>query len=146
MRMPWNSIQRRRSNDSIGYYSNAGLTAALGGTAKNILRDTIPTDGNVDVYAKLYIKDDASFNSYDAQTIVGTFRSRSTRDVAADSGIIIAGPITIPIGTGLQNATSQRERQHDHDDHTVHLAYRHCNSSMRPTVRARRHVKLQYRV
>ncbi|HTY11229.1 MAG TPA: hypothetical protein VMF88_09175 [Bacteroidota bacterium] len=91
--------------DSIGYYSNAGLTAALGGTAKNILRDTIPTDGNVNVYAKLYIKYDATFNSYDAQTIVGTFRSRSTRDVSADSGILISGSNYVPVGGAGQNAT-----------------------------------------
>ncbi|GEM_PF-3735477 len=119
--------------DSIGYYSNAGLTAALGGSAKNILRDTIPTDGNVDVYAKLFIKYDASFNSYDAQTIVGTFRSRSTRDVAADSGIIIAGPITIPIGTGLQNATFNAS-----GSTTTTIAqsiYNITATPMRPTVR-----------
>lgn len=90
--------------DSIGWYSNAGLTAALGGAAKNILRDTITTDGSVSVYAKLYIKYDATFNAYDNTTIVGTFRSRSTRDESVDSAITIAGPITIPIGAGLQNS------------------------------------------
>jgi uncharacterized repeat protein (TIGR01451 family) len=90
--------------DSIGWYSNAGLTAALGGAAKNILRDTIPTDGNVTVYAKLHIKYDATFNSYDNTTIVGTFRSRSTRDETVDSAITIPGPITIPIGAGLANS------------------------------------------
>ena len=89
--------------DSIGWYSNAGLTAALGGAAKNILRDTIPTDGNVTVYAKLYIKYDAIFNSYDNTTIVGTFRSRSTRDETVDSAITV-GPTTIPIGAGLAHS------------------------------------------
>lgn len=90
--------------DSIGWYSNAGLTAALGGTAKNILRDTITTDASVTVYAKLYIKYDATFNSYDNTTIVGTFRSRSTRNETVDSAITIAGPITIPIGAGLEHS------------------------------------------
>jgi len=90
--------------DSIGWYSNAGLTAALGGSAKNILRDTITTDGNVTVYAKLYVKYDATFNTYDNTTIVGTFRSRSTRNETVDSAITIAGPITIPIGAGLEHS------------------------------------------
>ncbi len=90
--------------DSVGYYSNAGLTAALGGSAKNVLRDTIPADGNVNVWAKLYIKYDASFNSYNNATIVGTFRSRSTRDTLADSAITV-GPNKIPIGNGLYHAT-----------------------------------------
>ena len=89
--------------DSIGWYSNAGLTAALGGSAKNILRDTITTDGSATVYAKLYIKYDATFNSYDNTTIVGTFRSRSTRN-ESDTAITIAGPVTIPIGQGLANS------------------------------------------
>lgn len=89
--------------DSIGWYSNAGLTASLGGAAKNILRDTITTDGSVAVYAKLYIKYDATFNSYDNTTIVGTFRSRSTRN-ETDTAITIAGPITIPIGAGLEHS------------------------------------------
>ena len=89
--------------DSIGWYSNAGLTAALGGSAKNILRDTITTDGSATVYAKLYIKYDAAFNSYDNTTVVGTFRSRSTRN-ESDTAITIAGPVTIPIGQGLANS------------------------------------------
>jgi len=91
--------------DSIGYYSNAGLTQALGGAGKNVLRDTIPTDGNVTVYAKMYIKYDATFNSYNNATIVGTFRSRSTRDTVNVDSTITVGADKIPVGVGLYHAT-----------------------------------------
>jgi uncharacterized repeat protein (TIGR01451 family) len=87
--------------DSIGWYSDASLTASLGGAAKNILRDTITTDASVPVYAKLYITYDAT-SSYDNTTIVGTFRSRSSRN-ETDSAITV-GPTTIPIGAGLAHS------------------------------------------
>lgn len=91
--------------DSIGYYSNSNLTAALGGSGKNILRDTIVTNGTVSVWAKMYIKYDGTFNSYNNATIVGTFRSRSTRDTVNVDSTITVGPNKIPIGQGLYHAT-----------------------------------------
>ena len=92
--------------DSIGYYANAGLTQALGGAGKNMYRDTVITDGDTTVWAKMYIKYDASFNSYNNQTIVGTFQARSTRDTTGTvDSTIYNGPTKIPIGTGLYHAT-----------------------------------------
>jgi uncharacterized repeat protein (TIGR01451 family) len=93
---------------AINYYSNAGLTTELGGTAKNIVTSAIAADGNTIVYAKVSIKADASYPSYDNTTIVGTFRSRSTRnEVDADSLIkdLSTGLVTIPVGTGYLNKT-----------------------------------------
>ena len=94
--------------DSIGYYANAGLSQALGGAGKNMYRDTVVTDGDTTVWAKMYIKYDASFNTYNNQTIVGTFQARSTRDTTGTvDSTILNGATKIPIGTGLYHATFQ---------------------------------------
>ncbi len=89
---------------AINYYSDAGLTTELGGANKNIVTSPIPADGNTTVYAKLSIKGDPSYPSFDNATIAGTFRSRSTRN-ESDSAITIAGPVTIAVGPGYLHKT-----------------------------------------
>lgn len=96
--------------DSIGWYDNAGLTQALGGTTKNVLRDTVTTDVAKTVYAKVYLKSDPDSSgsgfTYNGQNIAIDFYTRSTANMTDTTYLNTDGSGPRAVAASFQNALS----------------------------------------
>ena len=95
--------------DSIGWYSNAGLTQALTGSAKNIMLDTVSAEigsNTATLYAKVYLKADPSHPGFDNKNVVVDFQSRSTANNTDTTYLTLDGLANIAVRGTYLNAVS----------------------------------------
>jgi hypothetical protein len=95
--------------DSVGWYSNVGLTAALGGSTGRVMRDTVSAEtgsNTTTVYAKVYIKPDPSYPGYDNQNVVLAFSARSTANNTDTTYKTLDGSTNIVVAPSFLNSYS----------------------------------------
>ncbi len=96
--------------DSIGWYKNAGLTESLLGTGKNVLQDTVTTDGSATVYAKVYLKSEADSSgsgyTFDGNSIAIDFKTRSTANMTDTTYLNADATGPRAVAASFQNALS----------------------------------------
>lgn len=92
--------------DSVGFYKNVGLTDHLLGFQKNTLQDTVTADGSATVYAKVYLKADASYPSRLNASNAIKFQTRSTANNSDTTYLTEDGLQTRVVATAYLNAVS----------------------------------------
>ncbi|MBW7888435.1 MAG: DUF11 domain-containing protein [Bacteroidetes bacterium] len=98
--------------DSIGWYSNAGLTNALGGSTKNVMLDTVTADAGFTAYAKVYLKSDPDSSgsgfTYNGQNIAVEFYTRSTANMVDTTYLNLDGSNPRAVAASFKNAISSK--------------------------------------